>query len=72
MTISFPLQQNWSLPARGARVEIANAMEYAAVLHRSLPSRGARVEIPLFMFLLYANISRSPRGERGLKLRIDQ
>ena len=35
----------WSLPSRGARVEIRKVAPYVHRLIGSLPSRGARVEI---------------------------
>ena len=57
-----------SLPARGAWVEIDVEIKLRPKTGESLPARGAWVEIHTEKVKLPDGTSRSPRGERGLKL----
>ena len=57
---------DWSLPVRGAWIEIAFA-ESANVSVMSLPVRGAWIEMLLMLLAAMVCIGRSPCGERGLK-----
>ena len=56
-----------SLPARGAWVETRMAVT-VTITPRSLPARGAWVETTRSSGQGLPNPSRSPQGERGLKL----
>ena len=58
-----------SLPTRGAWIEIQWS---GCALHStpSLPTRGAWIEIMGFAFCTLPMASRSPHGERGLKLNV--
>ena len=57
----------WSLPSRGAWIEIPEAFTLGRSCGGSLPSRGAWIEISPRAFSALTLRSRSPRGERGLK-----
>ena len=64
-----PLQ--WSLPIRGAWIEIGSPKGMRAMTRTSLPIRGAWIEMVLFLGGNEQSTSRSPSGERGLKLKPD-
>ena len=57
----------WSLPSRGAWIEIRTCLRTQSRFIWSLPSRGAWIEITVSLCSLPWSSSRSPRGERGLK-----
>ena len=57
-----------SLPSRGAWIEMGDTIAGLSRFTPSLPSRGAWIEITLNHLLPVTVKSRSPRGERGLKL----
>ena len=58
----------WSLPPRGAWIEIANRSAPAAKHSASLPPRGAWIEMSKVAgWPAVERTGRSPRGERGLK-----
>ena len=59
--------QLWSLPVRGAWVEIADVLVHVGA-QMSLPVRGAWVEIANAGKVAVLEEGRSPCGERGLKL----
>ena len=59
-----------SLPARGAWIEINSQHVYGKAAE-SLPARGAWIEISMSLFRSAPIPSRSPQGERGLKLKIE-
>ena len=56
----------WSLPARGAWIEIADNPDRGGE-EWSLPARGAWIEIWNGPQVMEGQNSRSPQGERGLK-----
>ena len=58
--------QPTSLPSRGAWIEISWII-IELMMIKSLPSRGAWIEIRIGGDLMKLRLSRSPRGERGLK-----
>ena len=60
-----------SLPSRGARVEIQVVLRRPDAI-QSLPSRGARVEMSYIRYTRPPPSCRSPRGERGLKYRLQR
>ena len=57
-----------SLPVRGAWIEMAT-IRMTAITIRSLPVRGAWIEMSGVHHVIPVLYSRSPCGERGLKLR---
>ena len=60
-------KQEWSLPVRGAWIEIRCLPAKRRRNLESLPVRGAWIEIRWSADLLQRRVRRSPCGERGLK-----
>ena len=60
--------ESWSLPPRGAWIEISEE-ERTGFIESSLPPRGAWIEIRFWQKMAGCSARRSPRGERGLKCR---
>ena len=56
---------NWSLPARGAWIEMFTLVFDRAFEFGSLPARGAWIEMLLLGGIPGMVYGRSPRGERG-------
>ena len=59
----------WSLPVRGAWIEICLRSALYHIGAPSLPVRGAWIEIPRLCRPRHGGRCRSPCGERGLKWR---
>ena len=59
--------QGWSLPVRGAWIEIGRSARSWRKRCTSLPVRGAWIEMRRKKLLLVRYRGRSPCGERGLK-----
>ena len=57
----------WSLPPRGAWIEMSIQSDHPGAEIKSLPPRGAWIEICPWRYPSANSRRRSPRGERGLK-----
>src|SRR5579875_306997 len=71
-TVTGDIYRETSLPTRGAWIETFSGQNNQAVGFKSLPTRGAWIETIWLSRRGTGVCSRSPRGERGLKLCLSQ
>src|SRR5579875_3309206 len=71
-TVTGDIYRETSLPTWGAWIETFSGQNNQAVGFKSLPTRGAWIETIWLSRRGTGVCSRSPRGERGLKLCLSQ